>query len=167
MTNKLKIIILLLLFIFLIDKAVLIYEKYTDNIEGELPFKEAVNLVKPPTINMNKLAYIESSNNPLKYNRRTGARGLYQITPICLKEYNNFHKIKFTLPDLFIPATNKKIAKWYLEERIPQMLRYYKKDVTIDNILICYNAGISYVAENKILPDETGEYILKYKRSVK
>ena len=109
------------------------------------------------------IAIIESSNNPLAYNQKTQARGLYQITPICLKEWNNFHSSEhYTLNDLFNPQVNEKIAKWYLTKRIPQMLRYYKKPVTIENILICYNAGIKYVLKGEI-PKETKEYIQKYK----
>lgn len=33
-------------------------------------------------INMNTIAQIESSGNPLAYNERTKATGLYQIAPI-------------------------------------------------------------------------------------
>ena len=109
------------------------------------------------------IAIIESSNNPLAYNPKTQARGLYQITPICLKEWNNFHPSEhYALNDLFNPQVNEKIAKWYLTKRIPQMLRYYKKPVTIENILICYNAGIKYVLKG-VIPEETKEYIQKYK----
>jgi len=53
-----------------------------------------------------------------------------------------------------------------LNERIPQMIRHYKKEVTVENCLIAYNAGIKYVAEGRRLPRETEDYIKKYKRLV-
>jgi len=112
-------------------------------------------------INLSKIAYIESRNNPLAYNKYSGARGIYQITPICLKDYNNYHKVKYNLDDLFIPKINRIIASWYLEIRIPQMLKHYKKEVNIDNILWAYNAGIGKVIK-EIKPEETKNYIIKY-----
>jgi len=39
-------------------------------------------------IDMDAIATIESSNNPKAFNEQSGARGLYQITPLCLKHYN-------------------------------------------------------------------------------
>lgn len=118
--------------------------------------------IKVFAIDLNIIAKIESSNNPFAYNIRSKAIGLYQITPICLKEYNNFHKKKYVSLHLFNPFINKKIAKWYLEKRIPQMLRYFKKPVTDRNILISYNAGIKYVTQKLGLPKETKKYLQKY-----
>jgi soluble lytic murein transglycosylase-like protein len=116
---------------------------------------------------MAAIKQIESSGNPLAFNKGSGARGLYQITPICLKEWNNFHKDdRHSLEDLFIPAVNRKIAVWYLAVRLPQMLRHYGKEVIIDNILWGYNAGIGYVVKN-IKPTETRDYIKKYERLTK
>lgn len=119
------------------------------------------------SIRMDAIKSIESSDNPSAYNKSSGARGLYQITPICLKEWNNFHKKEqYTPKQLFDGNINEKIAKWYIEVRIPQMLRYYKKDVSIENIIWAYNAGIGYVVKD-IKPSETVDYIEKYRRLVK
>lgn len=119
------------------------------------------------TVDLSVVSKIESSNNPKAYNKNSQAIGLFQITPICLKEYNVFHPQKtFNKQDLFNPKINTIIAKWYLNKRIPQMLSYYKKPVTIENILICYNAGISFTKSYK-LPKETQNYIKKYKKLVK
>ena len=114
-------------------------------------------------IDIRKIIAIESSRNSKAYNSRSKARGLCQITLICLKEYNNFHKIKYIPEDLFVPEISIKIAQWYLEIRIPQMLKYYGKDITVRNILISYNAGIDYVVRDKELKQETKDYIQKYK----
>jgi len=114
-------------------------------------------------IDLNKIKQIESHGNPLAYNKGSGARGLYQITAICLQEYNNFNHSTYSLNDLFNPTTNEKIASWYLEKRIPQMLKYYNLDVTVENILWAYNGGIGKVKKN-IMDRETANYIEKYNR---
>lgn len=116
-------------------------------------------------ININRIIHIESRGNSRAYNKGSGARGLCQITPICLQEWNNFHKSeRYSLNDLWNAEINKKIAIWYLEIRIPQMLRYYKLDVNYRNIIICYNAGINYLVKHKRLRNETTDYIKKYER---
>jgi hypothetical protein len=115
------------------------------------------------SLDLSIIKQIESSGNPLAYNKSSHARGLFQITPICLKEYNNFHAEKYNLSDLFNPIINEKIAKWYIEKRIPQMLKHFGKETSLENILISYNAGISYVVSGKPLPLETVNYIKKYK----
>ena len=114
-------------------------------------------------VNLKIISYIESHNNPMAYNRHSQASGQYQIMPILLKEYNNFNKTNYTLRDLFNTKINEQIAYWYLEKRIPQLLRHYKKEITIDNILICYNAGIGNLLKGNI-PIETKNYIKKYKQ---
>ena len=115
-------------------------------------------------IKMKSISFIESSNNPTAFNSISKARGLYQITPICLLEYNNFHKVKYSQKDLFNAKINYKIAFWYLNTRIPQMLKHFGKEITVRNTLISYNAGISYVVKNKKLPSETENYIRRYEK---
>jgi soluble lytic murein transglycosylase-like protein len=115
-------------------------------------------------IDLQRIISIESAGNAKAYNKYSQARGLCQITPICLQEYNNFHNIKYTLADLFNAEINKLIASWYLEIRIPQLLRHFKIEATQRNILICYNAGINTLVKNKTLKAETRNYIIKYER---
>jgi len=116
-------------------------------------------------INISRIIQIESSGNMKAFNRNSGARGLCQITEICLKEWNNFHKSeKYAVNQLFNGEINKKIADWYLNVRIPQMLKYYGKEISVEHILICYNAGISYIVSNKQLRKETVDYLTKYGR---
>ena len=118
-------------------------------------------------INIDTIIQLESSGNPNAYNSKDGDSGLMQITPILLAEWNIFHKTKVTQKDLFNADLNRRIGTWYLTKRIPQMLRAFKKPVTIENILICYNAGIAYVAKNRKLPEVTKRYIEKYKKMQK
>lgn len=116
-------------------------------------------------IDMARIRFIESSNNPLAHNLADDSRGLYQITPICLKEYNNYHPKAPILPDeLWDPAINTRVADWYLNKRIPQMLKYYGKPDTVRNRIIAFNAGISYIIKNKPLPRITKQYLIKYNR---
>lgn len=114
-------------------------------------------------VNMDTIQYIESSRNINAYNKNSQARGLFQITPIVLKEYNQLNKTNYGLQSLFNGNINYKIAKWYLECRIPQLLKYYKKEIKVKNIIWAYNAGIGNVIKNR-LPKETKEYLLKYKK---
>jgi len=113
-------------------------------------------------VDMNKIYGIESSNNPKALNKKSKAKGLGQITPIVLKEWNNFNKKKYEDTDLFNPKANKEISQWYMNKRIPQMLRHYKKPDTLKNRLIAYNAGINYVVKSLPLPRETKNYLKKY-----
>lgn len=115
-------------------------------------------------IDLNKIMMIESSGNPLAWRKADDSRGLYQVTPICLKEFNNFHSKKYTKNDLWSPAINREIAEWYLTVRIPQMLKHYKIPDTVNNRLIAYNSGISCLVKNKPLPKITKRYIEKYQR---
>ncbi len=115
-------------------------------------------------INLDVIAKIESSNNPYAHNKTDGgSRGLYQISPICLKDYNKVNNTDYELKDLFNINVNKKIASWYFEVRIPYMLKRNNIKVTLENKIICYNAGITYLTKKKSIPNSTKEYIEKYK----
>jgi len=113
-------------------------------------------------INMEIVREIESGGNPKAFNPRSKCRGLYQISEICLKEFNNRHPWgKWTVEDLFDPDINTGIARWYMLERIPGMLRYFNQPVTLSNCLIAYNAGIKAVVDGQV-PKETKEYLHRY-----
>lgn len=114
-------------------------------------------------IDMHALAMIESGNNPKAYNKRTKASGLYQITPICLKDYNRSHKagLRFTMKDMFVPCRAEAVAKWYLAERLTNMIGWMGLPVTTQRILWAWNAGIGKMAEG-VMPKETREFINKY-----
>lgn len=113
-------------------------------------------------IDMNKIFQIESSMNPKAFNAKTQARGLGQITPIVVKEWNGYNpRQKFVDEDMFNPEINKRVATWYMTQRIPQMLKYYKIPVTVENVLSAYNAGIGNVKKG-VIPTETQNYIKKY-----
>ena len=114
-------------------------------------------------VNLKIIAQIESSGNPEAYNKSSGAVGMFQITPICLKDYNQAHKRHYQLSEMFDPLKAEKVASWYLKQRIPALLKHYGKADTLVNRLIAYNAGIKAVIKG-YCPDETRNYIKKYQR---
>lgn len=114
-------------------------------------------------IDMHKIMMIESGGRNIPSDMNTEhAIGIYQITPVVLGDWNRHNDIKYTNQDLWNMAINTKVAEWYLTKRIPQMLKHYKKPATVRNILIAYNAGISYVVSGKPLPKITVRYLKKY-----
>lgn len=114
-------------------------------------------------VDMEKIYLIESSGNPNAWNKGEDARGLGQIRPIVLKEWNNYNpKDQHIADDLFNSAVNKKIANWYMNKRIPQMLKYFGVPDTAENRIIAYNAGINYHVKGKELPKITKNYLKKY-----
>ena len=112
------------------------------------------------SLNLKIVAQIESSNNPKAYNRKSKATGLYQITPICLKHYNQVHGTSYVREDLYDPELNTRIAIWYFtwlwQRGLPNL----------DMILASYNWGLSnvraYLKGEKEMPKETINYIKKY-----
>lgn len=113
-------------------------------------------------VDMAIIAQIESSNNTMAYNKTSQARGLYQITPVCLADYNEMHNVLLMEESLFGQKTAYKVANWYMNTRIPQLLKHFKHEDTLSNRLTAYNCGISCV--DKPLPTETKKYIEKYKK---
>lgn len=114
-------------------------------------------------IDMQKIAMIESSGCKEKFGRYEHARGCWQITQPVIDEWNAFHKNEIaSLNDMLNDAKCFKVANWYMNVRIPQMLRAYKKPVTVTNQIIAWNAGIGYVVKNKPLPTITKRYLQKY-----
>jgi hypothetical protein len=115
-------------------------------------------------IDLDIIAKIESSGNTYAHNKTDGgSRGMYQISPICLKDYNQINDTNYELKDLFNLDVNRKIASWYFEVRIPYMLKRNNIKVTLENKIISYNAGIRYLINNEPIPTSTRNYIEKYK----
>ena len=136
-------------------------------------------------VDMDTIALIESGNRDMAYNPRTKATGKYQITPICLEDFKMFANPpeevqNWTMNDMFDGWKSGILAMWYLNERIPQMLRAYKIPDTLETRLIAYSWGIGnlkkfndkYLGQKientlKYLPKETRNYIKKYRRLTK
>lgn len=113
------------------------------------------------SIDMHALSSIESSCNPnaISFIGAKYGRGLYQISEIALKEYNNYHtEERYAVQELFNPEINGKVAQWLLNERIPQLLRFYGHDITVGSILNVYNIGIGSYNKGK----RNNNYVKKY-----
>lgn len=113
-------------------------------------------------IDLGAISMIESSGGKNLVGDGRKSFGVYQINVNgALADYRKYVD-KVSKKDLMNPEVNREIADWYINRRIPLMLRFFKKPVTNRNILIAYNAGIAYVAHEKDLPETTLEYLLKY-----
>ena len=116
-------------------------------------------------INLERIAWIESRHQAMAYNARSGATGMYQITEGALTDFCRLTGVYYNINDMYEPQKAAKVANWYLNERIPQLLRHYHKADTVENRLIAYNAGILAVLKGR-LPKETANYIKQYKVAV-
>ena len=131
-------------------------------------------------INMEYIGIIESSTamhpygDPMAYNENSQATGKYQVTPICLVEFKDKcrwlngseDRQLYTMLNMYEEELCYNVASWYINERIPQMLKIWNLEDTIKARLACYNWGPGnyrkYVAGKKTMPNETKNYIKKY-----
>lgn len=113
-------------------------------------------------IDYEALRYIESRGQRTAHNVECDARGLYQITPVVLEAWNDRHpNRRYDKGDLFDPRVNEEIARWYMDTRIPEMLRHYGVPVNTYNKLWAYYAGIINVVNENHTP-AVQEYIQNY-----
>ena len=117
----------------------------------------------PDIIDLNAISLIERSNNPRAINKDEGSFGLFQISPVALKECNQRVGANLTMKDMLREEKNAHVAIWLLEVRIPELLQHYKKPQTLKNTIVAYNCGISCL-DRKELPKTTKEYLAKYRR---
>lgn len=115
------------------------------------------------TLNLDILAQIESGNRPGAVNKDEGSFGLFQISPIALKDFNQQVGSSLTMKDMLREEKNAHVAIWLLEVRIPQLLEHAKKPVTKRNLIIGYNCGVSCL-DRPTLPKTTQNYLIKYRR---
>lgn len=112
-------------------------------------------------IDMAKIAQIESSGCKFKVGDGGNSNGCHQVSMGVLKEYNQFNRAKYTKKDLMNDAISLKVASWYMNKRIPQMLKHYGIPDTTKNRLWAYNAGIGNVVNGRV-PQITKDYFKKY-----
>jgi hypothetical protein len=119
-------------------------------------------------INMDYIAQIESNFDAKAYNKHSGATGMYQITPVVLAEYNAVHKERYTMDDMYNAQRCEKVATWYMNVRIPQMMKALHIKDSVTTRIASYNAGVGVVLKHvrgtRSLPKETNAYLLKYAR---
>ncbi|MDD5730216.1 MAG: lytic transglycosylase domain-containing protein [Candidatus Omnitrophica bacterium] len=129
-----------------------------------------LSLRAEPSVDLEIIKIIESDGNPLAFNSGTKCYGLYQISEICLKDYNQMNTTAYLPKDLFNPRTNEKIAGWYFK-RIEKMLHFYNIPVSTTTLIASYNWGIGNVikwhragAKFQELPKATKKYIQTYQK---
>lgn len=114
-----------------------------------------------PQINLQVIAQIESSGNPGAIGDKGKALGLYQIHAVVVDEYNRFNKTSYAHKDALDRTISSKVADWYFHERIPQLLKHFKKPINTNNLILAYNAGIKAVIDGR-MPKTTKDYLKKY-----
>lgn len=112
-------------------------------------YNRAVNIV-----NLLDRAYAEDTLSASKVS---------QITPVCLADYNARNTPKYRMGEMKEPQKAGRVAEWYLNNRIPALLKHYGYQDTVRNRLIAYNAGVGAL-KRKNLPSETVAYINKYNK---
>ena len=115
------------------------------------------------TIDMAKIAVIESSGVADAYNKSSGAIGLCQVTPVVLVEFDRAFHTKHNKVELYSASFNITVADWYMNTKLPKYLKYYGIADNIKNRLWAYNAGIGMLVRG-VMPKETKQYIAKYAR---
>ena len=109
---------------------------------------------KPDPALMYAIAKAESSLSSIARNRKTLAKGLYQLTPICLKDLLSRWGL---LIDPFDPIQATEGAATY----ISWLMRQFPEDLTL--VLAAWNWGIGNVRKwlkgEKELPEETRNFV--------
>jgi len=105
---------------------------------------------------------IESSGNQYAVGK-DGERGLYQCSPIGLRDYNNSHpECPLTPDDLFSRVWSHKVWNWMVTVMIPRRLEFYQVEITDTNVLFAYNLGCYALSTGKTNP----RYVERYYEAV-
>ena len=125
----------------------------------------------PVEINIGAIIQIESSGNPLAVSP-VGCRGLCQIAHTTWWECTALMGVEWTWEeDAFDPGCNQAVGNYYMNTRIPQMLRAYDIPDTEATRIGAYNWGIGRLRDAfrryghdwlSHAPKETQDYVLKY-----
>lgn len=116
-----------------------------------------------PLVDLSAIAQIESSGNPSAIGDHGKSQGLYQISQPVVSDYNQAHNTSYSIQDCLRQTISQKIASWYLNERIPSLLKHFKQPVTTETVIQAYNCGINCVVKGH-LPTITKNYLKKYRR---
>jgi len=133
------------------------------------------------TIDMDRIVAIESSGNPRAVNARSGCRGLCQIAEGTWSECVRRMGVDWDWEhDAFQPGENRAVGNFYINTRIPEMLRHYGIADCVETRIGAYNWGIGGRDEDgnprRLLkawenwnekwlehaPAETQDYVAKY-----
>jgi len=122
-------------------------------------------------IDLDCIIEIESSGNQNAVNEKSGARGLCQITKNTWEECTMQLKEDWDWSEAFDPDKNRVIGEYYMNERIPQMLKHDQLPDTIETRLAAYKWDLGSILKlylqygtrwQEHTPTETQNYIKKY-----
>jgi hypothetical protein len=95
-------------------------------------------------------ALIESDFHTNAFNTSTSATGLFQITPICLQEFNNLTGLNYTMGDMYDIEKNFEVSMWYIH----RLVTHFKVPLNNTYILYgAYNMGPGNFQAGTIIPD--------------
>lgn len=122
-------------------------------------------------IDMDRIIAIESSGNPLAVSS-AGCRGLCQIAEATWNECVQRMGVTWTWDeDAWQPGENRAVGNYYINTRIPEMLRQYGIDDNHATRIGAYNWGIGNLRRAwerhghdwlAHAPKETQDYVIKY-----
>ena len=93
-------------------------------------------------VDLNKIIFIESSGRP-SAKSRVGATGLMQLMKNTWGEVTDRLKVDWDWEeDVYNPHKNIIVGTYYINHRIPSMLKYYGIEDTIETRIAAYNWGI-------------------------
>jgi hypothetical protein len=136
--------------------------------EAKEPMKFGRITIIPNVMDMDIIVDIESSCNPDTPDSPAGARGLCQIMPKTWAECTKRMGVDWSWEvDAHDAEKSLAVGTWYINTRIPQMIKYYKLPDTFKNRIIAYSWGIGNLrkydaGEVTELRTETSDYINKY-----
>jgi soluble lytic murein transglycosylase len=117
----------------------------------QLAGKYAANYKFDPTT---VLAIIcqESTGDPDAQNPSDPSKGLMQITPGALSDFNKAIGRSYTFDDMFVPYKNIEVGTWYIVSR-------YNKTNDMTQALAAYNAGLGNISAGLGYADKVKSYV--------
>ena len=94
----------------------------------------------------------ESGGNPDSVNPSDPSRGLMQITPGALADFNQANGRGYTFDELFEPYKNVEVGTWYYSSR-------FAKTLIQKNALAAYNAGLGNIKAGMSYADKVETYL--------
>lgn len=113
-------------------------------------------------IDLSAISHIESSNNSAAIGDGGQALGLYQLHKCVIQDYNEAHDTSYLHQDALSSTISHKVVSWYVQDRIPALLKHFKIPVNTENVLTAYNLGIGEVVKGRVAKG----YIAKYRRAL-
>ena len=159
MKREIKILVLVLLIVFLtvvgVPKVEDIYRRQVAKKVVELWRTLADKYAAAWKINPRTVLAIicqESGGNPDSVNPADPSRGLMQITPGALSDFNCIVQREYTFDELFTPWKNVEVGTWYYASRLA-------KTGNAHNALAAYNAGLGNIPAGLAYADKVEKYL--------